>query len=115
VREDRELFFNHQSTIHSQLTRERTKNLDKSILSKREGPSRSPNREKEESTNQILQALQPKQREIKSDAVVHARKSIVFPMQARKVFFVFVLILILSSSSIKVELWEHHQEIKVQL
>ena len=96
MREDRELFFNHQSTIHSQLTRERTKQLDKSILSKRDGPSRSPNREKEESTTQILQALQPKQREIKSDAVVHARKSIVFPMQARKVkimFFELILII----------------------
>jgi len=83
VKEENDFFFNNQSAIHSQVTRERTKNLDKSILSKRDPTSKSPNREKDDNTRLILQALQPKQKEIRSEGV-HARKSIVFPMQARR-------------------------------
>ena len=82
VKEENGLFFQNQSTIHSQLTRERTKVLDKSAKSKKEpSHSRSPNREKDEPTSQILHALLPKP---KSEAI-HARKSIVLSVQPRKV------------------------------
>jgi len=81
AKEDHGLFFQNQSTIHSQLTRERTKVLDKSARSKKElSHSRSPNREKDEPTSQILQALQPKPK----SELVHARKSIVLSVQPRK-------------------------------